>query len=71
MKYRFELEMPENKLALAIEFFKSISFIKSVKAISPNEITNEEVLKRIEAYERGETKSIPFTIEELKEKVNA
>jgi hypothetical protein len=71
MKYRFELEMPENKLAFAIEFLKSISFIKNVKAISVNEITNEKILKRIEAYESGETKSIPFTLEELKSKIHA
>jgi hypothetical protein len=71
MKYRFELEMPENKIAIALEFFKSISFIKNVKAISINEITNEKILKRIEDYESGEIKSVPFTLEELKAKINA
>jgi len=28
MKYLFEIEMPETKLSFALEFLKSISFIK-------------------------------------------
>lgn len=71
MKYRIELEMPENKWAIALEFLKSLSFIKNVKEISANEITNERILKRIEEYEAGISESKPFTLGELKEKYNA
>ncbi len=63
--------MPENKLSLALELLKSISFIKNVKAVSENEIANERLLNRIEAYERGEAKTVSFTIEELKAKFDA
>jgi hypothetical protein len=59
MKYRFEMEMPENKLAIALEFLKSLSFIKNVKEIPVNEITNERILKRIEEYESGNSEANP------------
>lgn len=59
MKYRFEMEMPENKLAIALEFLKSLSFIKNVKEIPVNEITNERILKRIEEYESGISEAKP------------
>jgi hypothetical protein len=71
MKYTFEMEMPEHKLSFALEFLKSISFIKNVKAVPANEIGNEKILKRIEGYETGETKSVPFPLDELKAKIHA
>ena len=48
MKYRFEFESSQTRL----EFYKSISLIKNVKAISANEITYEKILRQIDAYKR-------------------
>ena len=36
---KYILEIPENKIAFAEEFFKSVSFIKKIKAIASNEIS--------------------------------
>jgi toxin YoeB len=66
MKYRFELEMPENKLSLALELLKTISFFINIKASSESEIANEKLLNRIEAYEHGEAKTVPFTKRSLR-----
>ena len=48
---KYILEISENKIAFAEEFFKSISFVKNVKAIAANEITNTAILKSIDEYE--------------------
>jgi hypothetical protein len=37
MKYKFEMDLPENKLALALELLKSLSFVRNVKQISSPE----------------------------------
>ena len=63
---KYILEIPENKMALAEEFFKSISFIKSIKAIAPNEITKASILKEIEDYESKKITPTPLNLTELK-----
>ncbi|MFZ4799725.1 MAG: hypothetical protein ACOYMA_19690 [Bacteroidia bacterium] len=55
---KYILEIAENKSDFAEEFFKTISFIKNVKAIPSNEITNPTILQNIEAYEKGKIKVI-------------
>ena len=65
MKYLLEIE--EGKASMAEEFFKCVSFIRGVKAIQPNEITNPSILKSIEQYENGTVKPTPLSMIELKE----
>lgn len=69
MKYILDIE--EKKTAFAEEFFKTISFIKKVKAISPNEITNPALLKSIEDYERGTIKPTSISLTKLKKMLHA
>lgn len=68
---KYILEIPENKMAFAEEFFKSISFIKTIKAISPNEITNIAVLKSIEDYESKKIIPTPLNLAELEAMIDA
>ncbi len=68
---KYILEIPENKIAFAEEFFKSISFVKNVKAIAPNEITNTAILKDIEDYESKKVVPTPLNLAELKAMINA
>ena len=68
---KYILEIPENKIAFAEEFFKSISFIKNVKAIAPNEITNPAILKEMEDYESKRAVPTPLNLDELKAMINA
>ena len=71
MKYILEIEIDENKGSFAEEFFKSISFVKKVRHIAPNEIINPAILQSIECYEKGKIKPIPLNLSELKEMINA
>ena len=59
---KYIVEIPDNKIAFAEEFFKSISFVKNVKAITPNEITNTSILKGIEDYESKSVTRISVSI---------
>ena len=68
---KYILDIPENKMAFAEEFFKSISFIKKIKAIAPNEINNTAVLKGIEDYESKKVTPTPLNLAELKAMINA
>ncbi|MEI8203902.1 MAG: hypothetical protein WCH34_12860 [Bacteroidota bacterium] len=68
---KYIIDIAENKSAFAEEFFKSISFIKNVKAIRPNEITNPAVLESIEQYEKGKVEPCPLSLAELKQMLNA
>jgi hypothetical protein len=68
---KYILDIADNKTALAEEFFKSISFIKKVKAIFPNEITNTAILKSIEDYENKKTRPTPLNLAELSAMINA
>ena len=71
MKYILEIEIEDNKTSFAEEFFKSVSFVKKVRAIAPNEITNPVILQSIEDYETGKIKATPISLEALKEMINA
>ena len=71
MKYRLELEIDDNKSGFAEEFFKTISFVKKVRAIADNEITNPAILKSIEAYETGKIKPTPLNLVDLKKMMDA
>ncbi len=71
MKYRLEVEVADNKRAFAEEFFKTVSFVKKVKAIANNEITNPAILKSIVGYEKGKLKATPLNLEQLKNMINA
>ena len=71
MKYTLEIEVAENKTTFAEEFFKAISFVKKVRHVTPNEITNPAILQSIESYEKGNVKPTPLNLLELKEMINA
>lgn len=66
MKYIIDVDIPDNKRSFVEDFFKTISFIKKVIAIAPNEITNLDILRSIEDYENGKAKPTPINLEELK-----
>ena len=68
---KYILEIPENKIAFAEEFFKSVSFIKNIKAIASNEISNISILKSIEDYESKNIKATPLNLAELKAMIDA
>jgi hypothetical protein len=68
---KYILDIPENKSAFAVEFFKSVSFVKKVTLVLPNEITNQAILKSIEDYESKSTKPTPLNLAELKAMLNA
>ncbi len=68
---KFILEVPKNKKAFAEEFFKSISFVKNIKSVSKNEITNDAILKEIENYENKKLNPTPLSLAELKAMLNA
>jgi hypothetical protein len=69
MKYL--IDVADNKTAFAEELFKNISFVKNVKAIAKNEITNPRILQSIEQYEKGKTIPTLLNLADLKEYVNA
>jgi hypothetical protein len=63
---KYIIEIPDNQSSVAEEFFKSVSFVKKVKAILPNEITNSAILQSIEDYEnRGKIATI-LNLDDLK-----
>ena len=64
---KYIIEIAENKKSFAEEFFKNVSFIKKVKEIPSNEITNPAILKSIEDYEKAIVKPTPISLEELKQ----
>lgn len=68
---KYVLDIPADKKAFAEEFFKTISFIKNVKAILPNEITNPVILQSINDYETGKVNPTPLSLVELRQMLNA
>jgi len=70
MKLILELEIPENKMAFAEEFFKSISFVKKIRPIAPDEITDSAILNSIDSYEKGSLKPTPLSLTELKKMIH-
>ncbi len=45
---KFIIDIKDDKTSLAEEFFKNITFVKTVRAILPNEITNPGILTSID-----------------------
>jgi hypothetical protein len=66
MKYILQIDIDKNKKSFVEEFFKSISFIKNVRIIDNNEITNPDILKSIKDYEKAISKPTPFNLAELR-----
>ena len=50
MKYKIELELPEKKLALAIEFIRNLPFVKNVKTISPIDKSNNSLSQNLRPF---------------------
>lgn len=65
------VEVADNKVNFAMEFFKNITFIKTTKTINKNEITNPTILKSIEDYENKKSKPTPLSLKDLKKYINA
>lgn len=65
------VEVADNKVNFAMEFFKNIPFIKNTRSIDKNEITNPSILKSIEDYENKKTNPTPLSLKELKKFINA
>ena len=65
MKYILEIE--EDKVSVAEELFKSISFVRKVIAIQPNEIINQSICDSIEQYENGKVVPTPLSLADLKQ----
>jgi hypothetical protein len=71
MKLILDIDLSNNKKSFIEEFFKKISFVKSIRVVEKNEITNPSVLKSIEDYEQGKINPTPLNLKELKEMINA
>ncbi|MDH7463298.1 hypothetical protein QEG73_18510 [Chitinophagaceae bacterium 26-R-25] len=71
MKYLLEIEVEDKKASFVEEFFRMISFVKKVKTIESNEVTNPTIMKSIEAYEKGKVNPTPLSLAELKTMINA
>jgi hypothetical protein len=71
MKYILDIDIADNKITFAEEFFKTISFVKKVRAIASNEITNPAILQSIENYEKGKVRPTPLNLAELKAMIHA
>jgi hypothetical protein len=67
---KYVLEVPDNKSDFAEEFFKTISFVKNIKQIASNEITNPLILQSIDDYETGKLTPTPLSLKELKAMLN-
>jgi hypothetical protein len=67
---KYILEVADTEMEFAEKFFKNVSFIKKVKALKPNEITNPKILKSIEEYEKKKVKPTPINLEKLKQMLN-
>ncbi len=65
------LDVKDNKAEFAMEFLKSISFIKTAKPYKKNEVTNASLLQSIEAYEKGTQKPTPLSLVKLKKMLHA
>jgi hypothetical protein len=71
MKYILEIEVAGNETTFVEKFLKNISFVKAVKPVASNEITNPAILQSIEAYEKGKISPTPLSLSELKAMINA
>ena len=71
MDYKIELDVPEQKLSLVLEFLKGVSFIKNIRTVAPNEITSQKILDSIEDFETGKTEPVSMSLAELKALIHA
>ena len=71
MKFILDIDIKGSKKGFIEEFFKKISFVKSIQIIEKNEITNPSILKSIEDYEQRKIDPRPLNLAELKEIINA
>lgn len=71
MRYLLDIDIADNKIAFAEEFFKTISFVKKVRVIASNEITNPAILQGMDDYEKGREKPTPLNLAELKAIIDA
>jgi hypothetical protein len=71
MKYMLDIDIADDKKSFAEEFFKSISFVKNVRAVASNEITNAAILQSIDDYETGKARPTPLNLAELKAMIDA
>ncbi len=72
MKIILEVRKDRSFLLLPLfDFYKRISFIKSIKKVDVNEIINHEILKAIHDFETGKVQPSPCNIEDLKALVHA
>lgn len=71
MKYLLDIDVTENKSGFVEEFFKTISFVKNIRAIENNEITNPAILQSIDDYEKGKSLPTPLNLAELKAMIDA
>ncbi len=62
MKYRLEIEVADSETTFVEKFLKNISFVKNVRAIAANEITNSAILQSIEDYENGIVLPAPLNL---------
>jgi hypothetical protein len=52
MKFNIEVDLPENKLALALEFLKSLAFVKNVKTLPSKDLPDAVEIKKNEKTDR-------------------
>jgi hypothetical protein len=71
MKYLLDIDVTENKSGFVEEFFKTISFVKNIRAIENNEITNPAILQSIDDFEKGKSIPTPLNLAELKAMIDA
>ena len=65
------VEVNDNKADSLLELLKNVSFVKDARQIADNEITNPEILKSIEDFERGKVQPTLCNLEDLKALIHA
>ncbi len=71
MRIHLEIEVADNRSDFAQQFLKSVSFIKKVTAIAPNQVTRQDILNEMSDYEKGKVKPTPLNLSELKTMLDA
>jgi len=66
MKFLIDIDTKQNSLEFVMQFLKNISFIKDIKVVESNEVTNPSILQSIEDYEKNMIKPTPMSLSELK-----
>lgn len=62
MRFLLDIDVADNNSEFVLEFFKTISFVKNVKVIECNEITNPAILQSIEDYENNYVQPTPICL---------